>query len=227
MANLQDLPQELLQEILSFIADPYGWLEDDFDLDNGDGTDDLCNICLVSRNFRELAQPLLFRNFMDKDEDRDCDKTICFTKAIYARPDLGEHVRYISIAPLADEYFDSHMCIEQRHIKFYEGVIKDLQLGDVEKDWIRAMNNNHLGLFIALLVNKTPNLRSLHMPVGGTDFEPFPVFFRRDPSFLSNLTTVGIESADREMGFPMQHHQELLSLPKLKKNDSYSRYFAR
>ncbi|KAJ5124101.1 uncharacterized protein N7515_007926 [Penicillium bovifimosum] len=217
MVNVQDLPLELLQDILSFIRNTY----DLHEMDDGDGTDDLYNICLVSQKFRELAQPLLFRKFPDEEMDGDrCDrdKTICFTKAIYERPELGEHVRHIRIAPLPVKLklLYPNMCIEQRHIKFYEGVIKDLQLGDMEKDWIRAMNSNHLCLFIALLVNKTPNFRSLYMPVGESTFEPFPYFFRRDPSFLSNLTTVSIEPVDAEIGYDIKHHRELLSLPKLR-----------
>ncbi|KAJ5123957.1 uncharacterized protein N7515_007782 [Penicillium bovifimosum] len=197
MVNLQDLPLEVLLEILSFIPTTDDLYEDD--ADRAIGTDVLYNTCLVSRKFRDLAQPLLFRDFtgrgMHKKRDINRDKTICFTKAIYARPDLGEH---------------------KHNIEFYTGIIKDLQLGDMEKDWIRAMYSKQLGLLMALLVNKTPNLHSLHMPVGGTVFELFPVFFSRDPSFLSNLTSVAIGTTFPSTGSDMKYYQELLSLPNLR-----------
>ncbi|KAJ5142947.1 uncharacterized protein N7515_001734 [Penicillium bovifimosum] len=201
MVNLQDLPLELLQGILSFIAN-----NNDIDIDEE----------FFSREFRDLAQPLLFRNFTD-DVNTDRNKTIRFTKAIYERPGLGEHVRHVTIKPLPIKYTGKG--IAKEHIKFYEGIIKDLQLGDMEKEWLISMRNdgvNGLGLLIALLVTKTPNLRHLHMPDGQSRDRPFLYFFSRHPSFLSNLTSVSIEGDYKDTAVIIPDHEQLLSLPKLK-----------
>jgi hypothetical protein len=230
MVNLQDLPTELLQHILSFVAgyddrndywmpkaqscDPAEDLEEDDEYVDDDGIDDLCEICLVSRKFRELAQPLVFRNFMDDGLAGGLNQTIRFTKAIHERPDLGEHVQKISIVPLTFGPMNLSG-ITDEHIKFYKGILKDLQLGDMEKTWIGAMEHDELSVIIALLVNKTPNLRQLHMTACQNYVKPFPYLFSRDPSFLSKLTSVCIEADEEHLGYNLKYYQELLALPKL------------
>lgn len=120
MASFESLPIELVHLIVSFLVQP----EDDLDLLSGaqttkakdghtkkldddeyeddeyDAIETLCNVCLVSRQFREVAQPLLFRELYDDGMAGDLTPSIPFTKAIYRRPDLGKHVHQITILPL-------------------------------------------------------------------------------------------------------------------------------
>lgn len=238
MVLLQDLPVELLKHILSFIADP----EDDSFLDapgkanqsakaKGDnakepekgnkyGDDDydedeaLRNICLVSRLFRDLAQPLLFRYFEDDCLDGYLTKTVSFARSIYRRPELGQHVQYISLVP-APFGAGPPERLPKEDSDLFKRAIKDLRLGDQEKTWVGAMESSDLSVFAALLANKTPNLRGLHLPGGQMFMKPVSQLFTRDSSFLSNLESLWIECDDEYAGYPIASYHELVTLPKL------------
>ncbi|KAH8698538.1 hypothetical protein BGW36DRAFT_426240 [Talaromyces proteolyticus] len=106
MVHIQDLPIEILNHILSFIFYPkyesFEKLPEGADegekpkgvtaeeLKRGDRHDDenddvnvtLLNLCLVSRLFRDLAQPVLFHDFEEDGWTEDISKTISFTRSI-------------------------------------------------------------------------------------------------------------------------------------------------
>ncbi|KAJ5592502.1 hypothetical protein N7537_009406 [Penicillium hordei] len=225
MARIEGLPIELIHSIVSFLVEP----EDDLDLLSGgqttkakdgytkklddeyddneyeddayDGIETLRNVCLVSRQFREVAQPLLFRELYDDGMAGDLTPSIPFTKTIYRRPDLGKHVVPDSLA--------SEDC------EFFKGIIKDLQLADEEETWISAMNKCDISIFVALLANKTPNVRGIHLPVRKFSIQPFIQLFHRNPEFLSNLESVCIESDDELSGFDIASYEKFLTLPKV------------
>lgn len=77
------------------------------------------------------------------------------------------------------------------------------------------MEKSDLGVFGALLVNKTPNLRGLHLPGGQFFMKPFTHLFSRIPSFLSDLESLWIECEDEFSGYNIASYQEFLTLPKL------------
>ncbi|KUM61839.1 hypothetical protein ACN42_g5278 [Penicillium freii] len=239
MARFESLPIELVHLIVSFLVPP----EDDLDLLSGaqttkakdghtkkldddeyeddeyeddeyDGIETLCNVCLVSRQFREVAQPLLFRELYDDGLAGDLTPSIPFTKAICRRPDLGKHVHQITILPLSFHLgnLDS-LAVEDS--EFFKGIIKDLQLADEEETWISAMNKGDINIFIALLANKTPNVRGIHLPVRKFPIQPFIQLFHRNPEFLSNLESVWIESDDELSGFDIASYEKFLTLPKV------------
>lgn len=237
MVHLQDLPVELLKHILFFIADPQdeslnlpdkvnqsakakGDSANELKRDNKYGDDDadededLRNICLVSRIFRDLAQPLLFRYLED-----DClagypSKTVSFAKTIYRRPDLAQHVQYISVIP-APFSAGPPGRLAKEDSDLFKGAIRDLRLGDQEKTWIAAMENSDLSVFAALLANKTPNLRGLHLPGGQLFMKPFTHLFSRNSSFLSSLESLWIECDHEFAGYGIAFYHELVTLPKL------------
>ena len=163
MVHILDLPVELLDHILGFVAEDellasnqMGFVkatdakvkelededdeddrededeDDDYDndedYDDRDPNEDLAKICRVSRKFRDLAQPLLFRHF-DDDLLGGLTKTIAFTKTLYLRPDLGKHVQDVSIVPIPLGPQDSEP-ITAEEVAVFEAAIKDLQLGD-------------------------------------------------------------------------------------------------
>ncbi|KAJ5372566.1 hypothetical protein N7517_004572 [Penicillium concentricum] len=226
MVDIQGLPIEILHLILSvfirpddleLIRDPSTDakdVDDEYD-DEADGIETLRNACLVSRKFREVAQPLLFREVYDDGlAGDDPNPTISFTKTIYQRPDLERHVHQISIMPLPfNERGRKPLSAEDS--KFFKGIIKGLQLADQEEAWISAVEKSDLGVFAALLANKTPNLRGLHLPVRQFWTEPFIQLFRRNPQFLSNLESIWIESDDELSGFDIAIYEKFLTLPKV------------
>jgi hypothetical protein len=249
MVHIQDLPTELLEHILSFIAEPdydesaadkegtvnklQRELQRDLQRDDGDDDDyedidedddedeDDClrNICLVSRRFRDLAQPLLFRYFDDDGWTGGITKTIAFAKILYGRPELGKHVQQVTITPLLSEPGkDSPRRLPNEDAKFFTDVIQGLYLADQEKQvWIPAVKKCSIGVFAALLVHQTPNLRALHLPGGKFFMQPLTHLFSHNPSFLSNLEFVHIENDPEEYagGYNIALYKQFLTLPKL------------
>ncbi|KAJ5922186.1 hypothetical protein N7516_009889 [Penicillium verrucosum] len=235
MACFESLPIELLHLILSFLVQPEDDLDplsgdqttkaedghkkklddDEYEDDEYDGIETLCNVCLVSRQFRDVAQPLLFRELSDDSIGGNLALSIPFTKTIYQRPDLGKHVHQITILPFSIFPVGPNS-LKAAESEFFKGIIKDLQLADEEETWISAMNNCDINIFIALLANKAPNLRGIHLPVPEFSIQPFIQLFHRNPEFLSNLESVWIESDDELSGFDIASYEKFLTLPKVK-----------
>ncbi|KAJ5154533.1 uncharacterized protein N7500_009972 [Penicillium coprophilum] len=234
MVDIQGLPIELLHLILSVFVcpddsdllsrdpstndrdDKANELDDEYDDDKPDGYDTLRNACLVSRKFREVAQPLLFRDLFDDGlAGDDPNPTISFTKTIYQRPDLEKHVHQISILPLPFNPGGREL-LPTEDPEFFKSIIRELKLADQEEAaWISAMEKSDLGVFAALLANKAPNLRGLHLPVRYFWTQPFIELFRRNPEFLSNLESIWIESDDEHSGFDIAFYEKFLTLPKV------------
>lgn len=164
--------------------------------------------------FRDLAQPLLFREFDDDCLDGYLTKTISFAKIIYRRPDLGQHVRSISILPGAFGPASPGR-LAKEDCDLFKAAIRDLELGDQEITWITAMENSDLSVFAALLANKTPNLQQLNLPGGQLFMKPFTHLFTRNASFLSSLGFLWVECDDEFSGYTIAAYQELVTLPKL------------
>ncbi|EED22626.1 conserved hypothetical protein [Talaromyces stipitatus ATCC 10500] len=224
MVHIQDLPVELLGQILEFVTER----EDETPDENGDelniedindDTDklkDLRNICLVSRSFRDLAQPLLFRDFDEDGTSGDMTKIVSFAKSIYRNPELAKHVQRISIEAVAPPNVLDTMRLDREDFVFFKGVVKQLQLAEQEKVWISALKKADLSIFIALLVNQTPNLRHLCLPGGEFSMEPILRLFQRNPSLLSNLELFWIDSQDECAGHSIAAYARILTLTKLR-----------
>ncbi|KAI9372244.1 hypothetical protein BJX61DRAFT_455737 [Aspergillus egyptiacus] len=220
MVHLQDLPPELLHRVLSFISDPE---EDTLEKHHEcDGTKDLYSLCLVSRQFRELAQPLLFRNFdgdntdghVDDDHQDDIENLVRFIRAIYQRPALGEHVRFVSLDPIDPEPDDVY---GDRDPEPFRDAIRQLKLGKEEKKWMAELEKNNVFVYVALLLVKTPNLRALRVPHGTFLLSAIATLRERDPSLLSNLEQIWITCDNDEVfGYDIAQYHEFITLPKMK-----------
>lgn len=228
MVNIQDLPAELLNLILSFLTYPTLPKEDrrakardgsvnEVERSNVfmDGDENLLDICRVSSKFRDLAQPLLYHHFDDVGLAGDLSKTILFARTLYRRPDLGRHVQDIYFLPIPIGLGGS-MGLTAEDSEFFKGVIQDLRLGDQETTWISAMEKSDLSVFAALLVNRTPNLRELTLPGGQLFMKPLTHLFSRNPSLLPNLESVWLESDGEMPGYNIGSYEEFLTLPNLK-----------
>jgi hypothetical protein len=236
MINIQDLPVEVLNHVLSFIEyEPYAKQPDGaakteghkFETDDRDDDDDdddadigfdeyesLRNICLVSRMFRELAQPLIFRHFDDDGLTADLGGTISFTAALYRNPKLGKHVQSISIATVPFAMARSNG-LDAEHSKLFTRAIKELRLADQEKAWIGAMKKKDLTVLVALMVNKTPNVRDMELPGDQISTKPFVDLFSRNPSILSKLEDLWISCDDEIPGYSISSYEQFLTLGKL------------
>ncbi|KAF9252690.1 hypothetical protein DTO013E5_1829 [Penicillium roqueforti] len=213
MVHTQSLPIELLDLIVSFVRP-----DDELpsrDRRMKDDIETLRNVCLVSRKFYALGQPLLFRVlFYDGSHDYRM-----FTRTICRRPDLAKHVHQICILPTLS--FGTHL-LDAEDLELSKGIIEDLQLGDQEDTWISSIEGADLGLFTALVASKAPNLRWLHLPVSQFWIQPFIQLFRHNPEFLSNLESIWIESDEEYCNTEMYSrmniasYEKFLTLPKVK-----------
>ncbi|CAI7581263.1 unnamed protein product [Penicillium bialowiezense] len=202
--NIQDLPTELLHNIIGFVAeddhlrkpppereepefsdDEEGWRRYEEEPEPWDILDwsDLVEVCLVSRKFRDLAQPFLFRKFKDLSVI-GLGKTYSFTATLCRRPDLGRSVDHIYLDP----NYEPPYCIN-----FFAG------------------NNTVL----ALLLSKTPNLRSLRLPGGQFSYQPIDLLYGRDPLYLSNLKILWVECEQMSRKHDISKAERLVTLPKL------------
>lgn len=236
MVQIQELPVELLRQVLEFLTDfedePLDTAvrgaqandanEDKLEIgrdseedDDFDKLKDLRNICLVSQFFRELSQPLLFRDFDEDGLSGNMSKIVSFTKSLYRNPELGKYVQRVSIMnpePLGPLSMD----IDDEDFKLFKDAILKLRLADLEERvWIAATKKSDLSLYIALIVNKTPNLRQLCLPGGEFSMKPIIQLFGRNSSLLPNLELLWIDADDECAGYPIMSYEKIFTLPKL------------
>jgi hypothetical protein len=174
---------------------------------------DLRNLCLVSRLFRDLAQPYLFYNFEDMGLSGYLTQTVSFAQALYLRPQLGEHVRELDIMPPADD--ERPKPLSAADSALLKAAIKDLQLGAQEKAWISGLKLRDLTILTALLINKTPHIRELFLPAGHIRMGCLDHLFNRNPSLLSELQSISFEGDDYFLCFDVAHYHRFLTLPNL------------
>lgn len=141
MQNLQDLPLELLKSILSFFLPREApqwefWADvrrigkttntkaviDDYDdYDDEGGSQNLYNMCLVSKRLRDIAQPLLFSDFLDDGTLGNIAITVQFAEVLSHHPELGQFVQDITFeAPLLlDEDSDAGLELDEKEIELF------------------------------------------------------------------------------------------------------------
>lgn len=175
---------------------------------------DLRNLCLVSRLFRDVAQPSLFYNFEDTGLCGYLNETICFARALYLRPELGEHVRELDIMYPLDE--ERPTPPSEKDSALLITAIKELQLGDQEDAWLSGFKSLDLSVLTALLVNRCPHVREMFIPAAYVRMGPLNDLFDRNPSLLSELQSVSFEGEDNFLGFSIAPYQRLFTLPNLK-----------
>ncbi|KAJ5712425.1 hypothetical protein N7493_008893 [Penicillium malachiteum] len=239
MPGLQDLPAELIRHILSsFVprASPQwevwnefrtGQLRTDLDLEDDyddESTDSLYKMCLVSKQFRDIAQPLLLSNFVDESGMGDIEETVRLAECLHRHPDLGQFVQDFTI--MGQILFDPEIAdeddleISEEQIRLLTTAIKALGLGAEEEKWISAVQNcnkySDIPVYAGLIFNKTPNLRRVVMPGTISSVNPFPELFRQNPSFLHRLEKLGLQGQKPADGYDYASYSEFFALPSLK-----------
>lgn len=240
MPRLQDLPNEILDRIFTLTVPIIGG-DDEVDaftipgqnmayktpkagasqdsLDWAESCDIIVNLCLVSRRFRDIAQPLLFSEYHDDGTSTgDFSMFLKFTKALFLRPDLGEKVKLITLYPIEDD-FEWNMDVSAEDEAFFTPIIKGFNLASSEEEyWLKAMRKLDLSLFVAMLVTKTPNLRELALPADCFFMPPLNQLLARNPSLLKNLDQVWLKGdSDKFEGYTMQAFEQFFTLPNMKR----------
>lgn len=136
MTVLQDLPTELIREVFSLLS-----------------CVDLGPLCLVSRRFRSIAEPFLYKEVLLARPDKDELAITFFLRAVLDRPTLAGYVRFIDLNWLCpeDSSLDPDSTPETANdINLFDTVAKSLGLP--ESPW------SH-GAQIVLLLHVLPNLQ--------------------------------------------------------------------
>lgn len=179
----------------------------------------LRNVCLVSRLFRDLAQPFLFYSFDDTGLSGPLVQTVSFARTIYTRPELGKHVRELDIMYPLDGN-EMPMPLSGEDATFFTAAIKSLRLGEQEQDWISGLTRRvDLSVLTALLVNQTPHLRVLCLPGEFVRMGPLDHLMNLKPTLLSELQSFSFEGEDEFLGIDIASHHRLFTLPKLNEVD--------
>lgn len=243
MPGLEDLPAGLIKQILTCFVpreSPQWEIWDEFrtgqlkpvsgDEDEDDsGYDDeslqsLYNMCLMSKKYRDISQPLLFSNFVDDGILGDLEETVRFASCLYRSPELGQFVQDITIGSpimfdpeLADE--DNYEVSEEQ-IQLFATEIKALGLGDEEDKWISSIKTcdkfSDIPVLAALVLNKSPNIRRLAIPGTISSVNPFPALFRQNPLFLRKLEKFYLEGQKQADGYDYASYHKFFALPRLK-----------
>ncbi|KAB8279601.1 hypothetical protein BDV30DRAFT_232743 [Aspergillus minisclerotigenes] len=222
MVQLQDLPIELLSHCLSFIKSRNLTRILSVKSLNRDGMlsitpqirYNLMNVSLVSRKFRDLAQPLLFRDF---EENGDLDRLIRFLRAVIVRPQLGKYVHVVTMNPKgrgSTEAFGEDL--PKQDSDLFTDTAQELGLGDEEEAWLRGINEVDASSLLALLLTKTPNLRLLYFPGNTFSVGLLDTLVARDPSFLSNLEELHVTSDKERPNYCIAALDNTLTLSRLK-----------
>ncbi|PYH88047.1 hypothetical protein BO71DRAFT_150902 [Aspergillus ellipticus CBS 707.79] len=190
---------------------------------SSEGQADLAHLCLVCRQLRDLAQPLLYQEFDHCELVDDLSRIVAFVRTLTLCPSLGHHVRSVSALPLpgGPAPDDEELALSADDHALFSRTIRGLGLAPEETlAWLTALHRVDYSVFMALLLLRTPNLRSLD--VCGGEFFPNPVrhLFRRKPDLLQNLQFLWIDGKDVFEDYPLAAYDEFLRLPNLKAIDA-------
>ncbi|KAB8219914.1 hypothetical protein BDV33DRAFT_231337 [Aspergillus novoparasiticus] len=213
MVQIQDLPIEVLSRCLSFIKWP-GLPLNPYTIDTfiipHQAMRNLMNISLVSRKFRDLAQPFLFRDLEDLSLDGTPSRFIRFLKAIIMRPQLRKYVHSVSLHPMeSDSLEEFGKNLPSQDINFFTRALQEEAL-------LSDITMGFASLLLALLLTKTPNLRVLSLCGAAFSMRPLNPLFARDPSFLSNLEELHLVGDQQNPNYNIATFHRLFTRPRLK-----------
>jgi hypothetical protein len=205
--TLQNLPTEILIAIFREIQDPQS----------------LLNICLQSRYFNEVAEPVLYANFSGPDghEFRRTKSTKAFHSALLRKPELAQHVRSMSIqAHWTQIYNCSPEVLKAFASKELAKLFPDAHTltknGTPSKHWLAQ---NLEGPEECLLLTGVPKLETLHLSVGWYPVELFEKLFTlacdEKATFLKRLRNLRIVYRNSGRGLNLSNYLPLLRLPSL------------
>lgn len=146
------LPNEVLYQIFAELEDRLPlerWHMYGAHLDH-QGSATLRNLCLVCRQFRHIAQPLLYRTVIT--EGRDSARTVetLLLRTFVEDPHLGEQVRTVSLTDNADHSAKMDVLGEAARKEIIRSAWKSLSLPSALKRYMKE--NHHMSCGFAALV---------------------------------------------------------------------------
>jgi hypothetical protein len=186
MGSLLDLPVEILLFIIGFFESAEHWPV-------------LLSLCLASRQLYALAQPKLFKTYLNGLHCHCCHKTngskdgLCsllgFTQTLLSRPDLGSCVRQIIIntsnwESRTPERWSKTLTPET--IALLVDVVQCLCVND-KAVFLSSIARAKVPPWIILLCTRTPNLEHLDLTLGEEDLKDLRASYM--PSIQKDLVS--------------------------------------
>jgi hypothetical protein len=212
---LVNLPIELLENILSFIAEPCI----------------LAKLSLCSYRLRQVVEPFLWSSFTQTgDSSRNADDLRPFLLSILRRPELGNLVRCLNISRLQSSIGikvvkkDARICY-QDDFELLAPIVYRIKPLDPD-EWITAIDYDISELYFVLLLTKSSKLEKLSFQTANHTmplmYELAEIVMNRSGhamfAFLKELKILEVEYAEDqfEETFELWEYKSFLSLPTLK-----------
>lgn len=153
MTNFLDLPPELLSSILEFLP-----------------RQDLIPLCLVSKALCCISQPVLFSRIKFGWDKDSTPPIVSLLECIIRRPDLAARVKELNLSGATD-FFELFVGKPPPKITLPSDLNQlDLLSLAIESTgvafdslWIQELRDGTMDAFVALLVAKLPDLKTLHI----------------------------------------------------------------
>ncbi len=158
--HVTEMPLELLLHIFSFLSpDCAAGLP--ACRHRSSDKPNFARLSLVSRRFRDVAQPILFHCFPDFHCNNIVHRLVCLARTLAARPDLAQHMKYINMREPLEGLADLDAADKQ----YVESELLCLGLPAVNPYWNVDGEGRYRLLPLELLLLRTPRLATLLIPL--------------------------------------------------------------
>jgi hypothetical protein len=196
--HLAELPLDVLSMLLPMI----------------DSVQDQYNLCLVSKLFHNLCEPLLYRSI----EYKGPRALQSLVSRLVNRPDLARRVQYLSlkeIYPISNIPLDP---IDPADLSLYKAIIENATTDEsFRSSWIRDLEHGNKDALINILLLLVPNVKEMQW---WTDIPLYMDLFRHETKtptqtkMLSQLRELYVCSGG-ELDFGAAELQHFTALPSL------------
>lgn len=225
--TINDMPDELLREIFMWInvyVNESMWSpEYDRHRRNSERVKTLCSLCLTSKSFREIAEPLLYHTFVTADIDTTLP---AFLRRVIEQPRFARELRYLDIGVLQGGVLgDSLRPYSKDDFAVLKAAAEDIDYPRKEA-WIKALSKGLADAELALLLAHTPNLERINMEIWCQNEEELytwvmiqqagPTVSNPTVHGFSALKSISVAHGDTEDGLELGFLIDFMGLPSLR-----------
>ncbi|CAI6336699.1 unnamed protein product [Periconia digitata] len=209
MAQIQDLPSELIHEIVSYFVVPHSTQGER----DGAAVQTLVNLCRTSHVFYEIAQPALYTSVeISKPSGSPLRSLKSYMRTILQRPTLARYTRHLKIYDaVALRYIWSAMLEEDCSLEI--SALIGGHPGQVESKFIHDS-------YALEVLKRLPNLEHLYFVA---EMQPLDKLMKMlvsemhsQPSVLSRIKTFTLHKRYERGGLDLSAYIPLISLPTFK-----------
>ncbi|EON66308.1 hypothetical protein W97_05701 [Coniosporium apollinis CBS 100218] len=226
--TMNDMPNELLRETfmwINFYVNETMWTpEYDRHRRNSERVKTLCSLCLTSKRFREVAEPLLYHTFVTADMDTTLP---AFLRRVIEQPRFALELRYLDIGILQGEELsgDSQPPLSKDDFAVLKAAAEKIDYPR-KGAWIEALSKGLADAELALLLVHTPNVERINMEIGYQNEEElytWAMIQQADPTVtnptvhgFSALKSISVAHGDTENGLELGFLIDFMRLSSLR-----------